>query len=286
MPNKTPLATVKLQLPPFVQIVDATYRGTRYRADFIDSEHGPFTAIVAAVIKHQHGAPSRSNARRSKPYGKRITLAQFKARLPDYLTIYDDTWHGLRAKAMFRDVMHGDFEAYCCNVLRGKGYCKARNLDAFRKAVMISPEEIQQRLDKCYGVNVARLVPDSYRGTNEMASFDMGARGIVRYVVDLACRGALNDTRCRQFNWRNAVLSRDGGKCVISGAVVELEAHHVLSKSIYPERRFDVVNGITLCSDVHREFHSRYGYKTNAVQFLAFAKAKGIDLTARLSELL
>ncbi len=55
------------------------------------------------------------------------------------------------------------------------------------------------------------------------------------------------------IKWRMAVYERDGFKCQCCSKVGgELNAHHILSWHGYPEKRFDVDNGITLCVDCHR----------------------------------
>lgn len=57
-------------------------------------------------------------------------------------------------------------------------------------------------------------------------------------------------------NWRAAVFQRDGFKCAICGQVGgELNAHHIRSFKDYPELRFDINNGITLCVRCHRKVH-------------------------------
>ena len=57
--------------------------------------------------------------------------------------------------------------------------------------------------------------------------------------------------------WRDAVLERDGHKCVVSGRTDKLHAHHILPKAegMSPEKAFEVSNGITLCEDIHIEIH-------------------------------
>lgn len=57
--------------------------------------------------------------------------------------------------------------------------------------------------------------------------------------------------------WRDAVLERDGSKCVKCGASHRLEAHHILRWSTHPEERFNVDNGVTLCTGCHRDEHRR-----------------------------
>jgi hypothetical protein len=57
--------------------------------------------------------------------------------------------------------------------------------------------------------------------------------------------------------WRKAVFERDRytcQKCSVksgNGKAVCLHAHHILPFSNYPERRFDINNGLTLCRECH-----------------------------------
>lgn len=53
--------------------------------------------------------------------------------------------------------------------------------------------------------------------------------------------------------WRKKVWNRDRFKCLISNQDCEgkIEAHHILGWSNYPELRYEVNNGITLCHAHH-----------------------------------
>lgn len=77
--------------------------------------------------------------------------------------------------------------------------------------------------------------------------------------------------------WRNAVLSRDKETCQRCGATkVELHAHHLLSYKDYPDRRFDVGNGITLCFECHWAVHAAQNEKAvNSVEALTATVAEG-----------
>jgi len=72
-------------------------------------------------------------------------------------------------------------------------------------------------------------------------------------------------------SWRLSVFERDEftcQKCKEKGG--RLNAHHIQSWSNYPELRFVVSNGITLCKECHDEFHRRYGMYTNRQQIEEF----------------
>jgi 5-methylcytosine-specific restriction endonuclease McrA len=57
--------------------------------------------------------------------------------------------------------------------------------------------------------------------------------------------------------WRNSVINRDK-KCVICGATEHLTAHHMNHDSYFKDQRFDVNNGVTLCSKCHMNFHNNF----------------------------
>lgn len=55
--------------------------------------------------------------------------------------------------------------------------------------------------------------------------------------------------------FRNAVLKRDNNKCMLCGKHHNLEVHHILEISKYPDFRNDIYNGITLCQSCHILLH-------------------------------
>ena len=58
--------------------------------------------------------------------------------------------------------------------------------------------------------------------------------------------------------WRKAVFSRDNYTCMICGTRgVRLNAHHIKQWAKFPELRYAVYNGITLCELCHKAIHRR-----------------------------
>lgn len=58
--------------------------------------------------------------------------------------------------------------------------------------------------------------------------------------------------RDRYKQWRRTVLERDNHTCVLCGAHgVKINADHIKPWAIFPERRYDVSNGRTLCVPCH-----------------------------------
>jgi len=52
--------------------------------------------------------------------------------------------------------------------------------------------------------------------------------------------------------WRKAVFERDKDKCIWCGSNKEIQADHIKPFALFPELRFAIDNGRTLCEDCHR----------------------------------
>jgi len=64
--------------------------------------------------------------------------------------------------------------------------------------------------------------------------------------------------------WANEVKQRDHHTCQICGRRgVELNSHHMNSWNAFPEERYDVENGVSLCVFHHEDFHRKYGHGNN-----------------------
>lgn len=55
--------------------------------------------------------------------------------------------------------------------------------------------------------------------------------------------------------WREKVIDRDKGKCVLCGSSANLEVHHIKPFAQFPTERLNINNGVTLCRDCHKRVH-------------------------------
>jgi len=76
-------------------------------------------------------------------------------------------------------------------------------------------------------------------------------------------------------HWRAQVLWRDRA-CVMCNSKKSPNAHHVNHATYFPDLRFDLDNGVTLCYDCHMNYHCQFNrsYRTlcDEYNFLNFLK--------------
>ena len=70
--------------------------------------------------------------------------------------------------------------------------------------------------------------------------------------------------------WRVRVILRDK-VCQVPGCGSKdgRSAHHMNSGSYFPDERYDVSNGVTLCKKCHMNFHNNFkrSYRTKCTQY-------------------
>ena len=81
------------------------------------------------------------------------------------------------------------------------------------------------------------------------------------------------------IKWAALVKERDSYTCVVCEKVGggELVSHHLDAWRDYPDKRYDLDNGVCLCVSCHIEFHSMYGSGWNTgKQFESYKINKGM----------
>lgn len=92
------------------------------------------------------------------------------------------------------------------------------------------------------------------------------------------------------IKWRYEVYRNDNYTCQICGAKGKrIEAHHIKKFSDFPELRFDIKNGITLCFNCHRQICGKeklvekyfLGLKENGVNSVKLPKRENTEPSRR-----
>lgn len=70
--------------------------------------------------------------------------------------------------------------------------------------------------------------------------------------------------------WSRSIKEKFNGKCVIcnksKSKTIKIVSHHLDGWNLDVSKRVDIENGVCLCENCHKEFHSIYGYGLNTKQ--------------------
>lgn len=166
------------------------------------------------------------------------------------------------------------------DVLRGKKrspeFCKAiskatKGINTWMTGRVLS-EETRKKISKA---NLGRKMSDKARKNMSLARMGMKFTKEHRRKMSETRRGRFADEKHWNWkggitpksitirmsseykDWRLAVFNRDKFTCVGCGDKRghNLQAHHIMSFAEYPELRFDIANGTTLCKKCHAKLH-------------------------------
>lgn len=141
------------------------------------------------------------------------------------------------------------------------------NIAKFGFASPLQSQEIKEKMkatcQRKYGVDYYIMTQIHYGEDNPRWKGGFKAHRIERATADY-------------IHWREGVYAKDLYTCQCcgdknkagSGKCVKLNAHHIYNWKDYPEKRYDLNNGITLCESCHQAFHSKYGKKNNTQEQL------------------
>jgi 5-methylcytosine-specific restriction endonuclease McrA len=140
-------------------------------------------------------------------------------------------------------------DRFCGNSCSGKW--KAKNSTKVAEALahgreLAHGELNQQRSERIAAVRKGKPRPE-LRGEGN-PNWKGGTYGTERHTAMSKAEYAM---------WRRSVYERDAYRCVACGETGRLHAHHIKPWSLFPESRYDVANGATLCVHCHRKAHTR-----------------------------
>lgn len=148
-----------------------------------------------------------------------------------------------------------------------KGHGKYCSMSCSGKGLW-SNQEHADRMSKAHkgkkpnnALEIYRLSGGKTSGSTGLPSWNKGLVGIhakeknPRWISDrsLVKRDEKKHLDSHYKGWSRSVKDRDGWKCKISSPDCKgrLESHHILPWKSYPELRYEINNGITLCAAHH-----------------------------------
>ena len=96
-----------------------------------------------------------------------------------------------------------------------------------------------------------------YGKEKPLKGHSLAAFRLIQPIIDKEIRQSEEGRRCSEYKeWRTKVFVRDNYTCAVCGSRgVRLNAHHIKSYADFPELRYDLTNGVTLCEGCHKEVH-------------------------------
>lgn len=260
MPNRIAIERVKSQLPPFVTLYEDTYKGVRYKAKFRDIEYDQdFETKVESIIRNKTGCPQRRNdiisKQRKGGTSKRTPLENIQGKIPSTLAIDPATYTGIRNKATFTDLETGEsFESIVGNIIKGTGVSPSRAKELGIRKNTLSIEVIKENILKLYGGRIT-LVEETYKNTQTPCLWLVNGSSLKLQYTALASGRYF----CQRFisRWSSYVGVRDNFTCQKCLSQNKICCHHIISFKD-ESQRYNIHNGICLCSSCHNLYHGWY----------------------------
>jgi 5-methylcytosine-specific restriction endonuclease McrA len=111
-------------------------------------------------------------------------------------------------------------------------------------------ESIEDIVQKYHKLRSSRKVAAFYGVSSTTIDRRLQDAGIFRYRNRRENRFAPGEAS-KYTEWRKAIMTADGYRCQVCGDRENLVPHHIFTWAKYPERRYDIANGVTLCTLCH-----------------------------------
>lgn len=103
------------------------------------------------------------------------------------------------------------------------------------------------------------------KGVENYSSINFKGINNPNYNINLSDEERINNRdTIENLNWRKLIYERDNYKCIICGTKKNgLAAHHLDGYSEFKDKRYNLNNGVTLCTDHHKDYHKQFKYKNS-----------------------
>ncbi len=135
------------------------------------------------------------------------------------------------------------------------GNCTHRGADHYRFGKTVSAE-VKEKIRKTKtGVKTGPHSPEwNERISKSQIGLQAGSKH-PRWQGGITSENVALKAQRRYRKWSLDVRERAGNKCSVCGTEKDLVAHHIHSWRVYPELRYSVENGLSMCRRCHAKFH-------------------------------
>jgi len=150
------------------------------------------------------------------------------------------------------DHCSNSYEVFKAHVRSEKHFCSKKCQTAGREK---KPKQVVEY--QCIECGKVKVVRKGTAGTHTYCSNECRYIGNGKRIAghNHPCwKGGITERPYLSKKWRAAVITRDQ-KCVDCDTTDNLTAHHIKPWKDYPELRYDLDNGMTLCRDCHAKKH-------------------------------
>jgi hypothetical protein len=150
--------------------------------------------------------------------------------------------------------------------LKGRQFSKEHNqhLSLALKGRKLSEEHIQKLKGKPRSEETKKKISLSLKNNPTVQSQLISLHEAHKEKFGSLSSNYVDGNTINHSKWRDDVWIDCIGRCVKCGVLrssngTELDCHHILSREEYPELKYDVENGVTLCRADHTRYHGIYG---------------------------
>ena len=197
------------------------------------AEEVGYTIFNVYRILHERGVQTR--------LGGKYTAHQRASKADEIMQRYNN---GETTYEIAEEVGYTIFNVYRILHERGVQTRVPNGTITYQEMALITDDKLQECIDK--GMNQHQIA--EYFGVCDATIFNMAEK--------FGIPGMVNGSRCtttEYINWRDEVLIRDNYTCQLCGSPERPEVHHIYKYSDYPDRRYDIDNGVVLCHWCHQK---------------------------------
>lgn len=141
----------------------------------------------------------------------------------------------------------------CGNETKNKKYCSHECY-----SINLIKDKIKKECKNCKCIFEVNQSNDYIQYcSRECSNIGLSGSGNYKWIEDRSLLKKSDRIRSTAYNeWRDSVYERDNWRCKLENEYCEgrIEAHHIMTWKDFPELRYDINNGITLC---HHHHHPR-----------------------------